>query len=145
MKPMLPFVSSAALFAVGLFIWLPGSLPAQDSFDRSQLPIPDPPFKDKIGLTPAQSVKDFPREVTAPEGAPNTLLILTDDVGFGASSTFGGPIPTPRWTAYDAKFFNIEMPEGTAMEVTDRAYTSPIWYTPKGTRTTQVQGASGEG
>jgi hypothetical protein len=39
-------------------------------------------------------------------------------------------IPTPRWTAYDAKYFGIEMPEGTAMEVTDRAYTSPIWYTP---------------
>jgi Protein of unknown function (DUF3604) len=39
-------------------------------------------------------------------------------------------IPTPRWTAYDAKFFNVEMPEGTPMTVTDRAYTSPIWYTP---------------
>ncbi len=39
-------------------------------------------------------------------------------------------IPTPRWTAYDAKYFDIDMPEGTAMEVTDRAYTSPIWYTP---------------
>jgi Protein of unknown function (DUF3604) len=39
-------------------------------------------------------------------------------------------IPTPRWTAYDAKYFDLEMPEGTAMEVTDRAYTSPIWYNP---------------
>jgi hypothetical protein len=39
-------------------------------------------------------------------------------------------IPKPRWTAYDAKFFNTEMPEGTAMKVQDRAYTSPIWYTP---------------
>ena len=39
-------------------------------------------------------------------------------------------IPTPRWTAYDSKYFGIDMPEGTAMEVTDRAYTSPIWYTP---------------
>ena len=39
-------------------------------------------------------------------------------------------IPTPRWTAYDAKFFNVEMPPGTRMQVTDRAYTSPIWYNP---------------
>jgi hypothetical protein len=39
-------------------------------------------------------------------------------------------IPTPRWTAYDAKFFDIEMPEGTPMTVQDRAYTSPIWYSP---------------
>ncbi|WP_170756094.1 DUF3604 domain-containing protein [Ruegeria lacuscaerulensis] len=40
-------------------------------------------------------------------------------------------IPTPRWTAYDAKFFNVQMPEGTRMQLRDRAYTSPIWYTPK--------------
>ncbi len=39
-------------------------------------------------------------------------------------------IPTPRWTAYDAKFFGIKMPEDVAMTVQDRAYTSPIWYTP---------------
>lgn len=39
-------------------------------------------------------------------------------------------IPTPRWTAYDAKFFNVSMPEGTTMQLQDRAYTSPIWYTP---------------
>jgi len=39
-------------------------------------------------------------------------------------------IPTPRWTAYDAKFFKVKMPEGTVMQLQDRAYTSPIWYTP---------------
>jgi len=58
------------------------------------LPRPDPGFQGKIGRTVKESVKDFPKDVIAPKGAPNILLILTDDVGFGASSTFGGPIPT---------------------------------------------------
>ncbi len=59
------------------------------------LPRPEPPFKGHIGLTPDDSTLDFPQEVRAPKGAPNILLILTNDVGFGASSTFGGPVPTP--------------------------------------------------
>src|ERR1700735_1863255 len=67
-----------------------GSTRAQDV-----LPRPEPPFKGHIGRTVEESTKDFPQEVKAPKGAPNVLVILTDDVGFGASSTFGGPIPTP--------------------------------------------------
>jgi hypothetical protein len=59
------------------------------------LPRPEQPFKGHIGRTIEDSVKDFPKEVKAPDGVPNILLILTDDVGFGASSTFGGPVPTP--------------------------------------------------
>lgn len=39
-------------------------------------------------------------------------------------------IPTPRWTAYDAKYFGIKMPTEVTMTTTERAYTSPIWYTP---------------
>ena len=40
-------------------------------------------------------------------------------------------IPTPRWTAYEAKRFGIKMEEGTPMATVERAYTSPIWYTPE--------------
>jgi arylsulfatase len=64
---------------------------------QDTLPRPEAPFKGKIGRTVKDSVPDFPKSVEAPKGAPNILLILTDDVGFGASSTFGGPIQTPTF------------------------------------------------
>jgi arylsulfatase len=65
--------------------------------ERKILPVPETPFQGKIGRTVKDSTPDFPKAVEAPQGAPNVLLILTDDVGFGASSTFGGPIDTPTF------------------------------------------------
>ena len=69
----------------------------QDDFDRSILPIPEPVFRGEIGITPRESTKDFPRDVKPPQGAPNVVIIMPDDVGFAASDVFGGPIPTPAF------------------------------------------------
>ncbi len=67
----------------------------QEDTAQNVLPRPSQPFGGTIGPTAATSTPDFPKGIEAPKGAPNVLLIMTDDVGFGASSTFGGPIPTP--------------------------------------------------
>ncbi|MFN2213351.1 MAG: sulfatase-like hydrolase/transferase [Anaerolineales bacterium] len=69
----------------------------EDKIQRSVLPIPD---VQHVGLT-TYDAKDpetkFPpiEDIRPPEGAPNVLIILLDDVGFGASSAFGGPVNTP--------------------------------------------------
>src|SRR5262249_33525738 len=73
----------------------PGSPTATTTIDGRYLPPPPPPFQGEINLTSAQSKPAWPARVVPPKGAPNILLILTDDVGFGAPSTFGGVIPTP--------------------------------------------------
>ncbi|MDH4115194.1 MAG: DUF3604 domain-containing protein, partial [Burkholderiaceae bacterium] len=39
-------------------------------------------------------------------------------------------IPTPRWTTFDAKVFGVKIPKGAPVDVQERAYTSPVWYTP---------------
>jgi hypothetical protein len=67
-------------------------------------------------------------------GAPE-LIAVWKDPDFDASQRafyYGRviEIPTPRWTAYDAKRFGVKPLPGTTMTVTERAYTSPIWYTP---------------
>jgi arylsulfatase len=62
------------------------------------LPRPAQPFRGAINLRAKDSKSDFPQPVKAPPGAPNILLVLLDDVGFGATSTFGGPCQTPTFT-----------------------------------------------
>lgn len=71
-------------------------LHAQDWPDRTTLPIPSPKFKGKIGKTFEDSKQDYPQPVAPPKGAPNVLVILIDDVGFGQPGSFGGPVPTPE-------------------------------------------------
>jgi arylsulfatase A-like enzyme len=75
---------------------VPGSPSATTTIDGRQLPPPDPKFGGVIKDSSPQSTAWWPPRVVPPKGAPNVLLIMTDDVGFGAPSTFGGVIPTPN-------------------------------------------------
>ncbi|MDD3797792.1 MAG: arylsulfatase [Novosphingobium sp.] len=73
-----------------------GSAGAQQVPAGPALPPAEQPFTGKIGKSYRDSTPAFPARQTAPAGAPNILLVMTDDVGLGAASTFGGPIPTPN-------------------------------------------------
>jgi arylsulfatase len=73
----------------------PGSPGATASIDGKQLPPPDPRFGGVIKDEALQSKAWWAPRVVPPKGAPNVLLIITDDAGFGVPSTFGGVIPTP--------------------------------------------------
>src|SRR6201997_4094811 len=74
---------------------VPGSPEATTTITGKQLPPPDPAFGGVIKEKASESKAWWPPRVVPPKGAPNVLLIMTDDQGFGAPSTFGGVIPTP--------------------------------------------------
>ena len=86
----------AAVFAPVLaFTWLAARDAGAKPLDRTVLPIPAPKHA-PITTVDARAATAPPRfEVTAPEGAPNVVIVLIDDFGFGHSSAFGGPIETP--------------------------------------------------
>ena len=100
------FLTAAAILAAGgsltcestlaqQVIGTPGSPEATTTVEGNQLPPPPQPFRGKIERNAAQSTPYWPMRVVPPKGAPNVLLIMTDDTGFGVSSTFGGVIPSP--------------------------------------------------
>ena len=80
-----------AFSLIGLFSF---AFAGDDS--NSNLPNPDAAFKGKIGATRDDSKADWPQRPKAHPGAPSVVLILLDDVGFGATSVFGGPVETPE-------------------------------------------------
>ena len=95
----------ALLIAAGLFASTPvsaqqvtgtlGSPDATVTLDGKQLPPPPMPFGGVIKESAKDSTPWWPPRVVPPKGAPNVLLIMTDDQGYGVSGTFGGVIPTP--------------------------------------------------
>ena len=99
---LLAFASSIALLAFGTteaiaqqVTGTPGSPGATTTIDGKQLPPPDPKFGGVIKEKASESKPWWAPRVVPPKGAPNVLLIMTDDAGFGAPGTFGGVVPTP--------------------------------------------------
>lgn len=83
-----------AILAFGLLL---GTATGQTALDRTVLPVPEPqpPTYQELDVRNAKPPPRF--EVKAPEGAPNVIVILLDDLGFAGTSAFGGPIPTPTF------------------------------------------------
>ena len=74
----------------------------QDSnskLDRTSLPLPDTPTGGRAARTISESVMPVITPIRPPQGAPNVVIVLLDDVGFGATATFGGPVPSPTGDA----------------------------------------------
>src|SRR6184192_1460014 len=92
---------AAAVMAVAPSAWTqqingtPGSPDATVTIDGKQIPPPPMPFGGVIKESVKDSTSYWPPRVVPPKDAPNILLIMTDDQGYGVSSTFGGVIPTP--------------------------------------------------
>jgi arylsulfatase A-like enzyme len=72
-------------------------MPESNEPVRSVLPIPDQPYEGELPLDAKDPEATFPpiEPLRPPEGAPNVLIVLIDDAGFGSSSAFGGPCQTP--------------------------------------------------
>jgi Sulfatase len=85
------------ILMLGASFALAATAHAQAPQDRSVLP-PAPAFKGSIGDTYKDSPLDWTPALplTAPEGAPNILLVVLDDVGYGHLGSYGGPIDTPH-------------------------------------------------
>ena len=86
---------AAQILSALLIVALAGASGAADNLDRSVLPIHEPQ-PETITTLDARDAKAPPRfEIKAPQGAPNVVIVLIDDIGFGHSSAFGGPIHMP--------------------------------------------------
>lgn len=75
----------------------PTAATSKDGLDRSVLPIPEPKRRTYTELDVRNATPPPRWEVKAPEGAPNVVVVLIDDMGFGVSDAFGGPVPMPNF------------------------------------------------
>ena len=87
---------SGATVTRRIFLLSASLMVAAPASGQTALPMPEAPFRGQIAPTRDHAVPAWPQSIKAPAGAPNILLILLDDVGYGAAGTFGGPAATPE-------------------------------------------------
>jgi arylsulfatase len=101
MRPIGPLLAACSVLAFSAaaiaqeITGVPGSPSATTTLDGRYLPNTPPKFGGEINLSAQDSKPYWRPQVVPPKGAPNVLLIITDDAGYGVSSTFGGIVPTP--------------------------------------------------
>ncbi|HXS12631.1 MAG TPA: arylsulfatase [Acidobacteriaceae bacterium] len=93
MSPSLGFFPRAT--SAGVLAFAVAQAALAQTPDRTTLPIAPPPFRGNVTRDYRTSTLEPAEPLTAPKGAPNVLLILLDDAGYGQTATFGGMIPTP--------------------------------------------------
>jgi arylsulfatase A-like enzyme len=96
------FTKSGAAALCGAMLMSASPFVRAQDVDRTVLPIPPAPFRGQITTSFSTSIAGMSNPLRAPQGAPNVLLILIDDAGYGQTSTFGGLIPTPTLDALAA-------------------------------------------
>ena len=93
---LLVSIATVSIAVLLLALVCPAWSQSEPPGDRSILPAPPEVFRGTLEPGESDSTPVYPIAIRAPEGAPNILLVMTDDVGFASASTFGGPVPTPN-------------------------------------------------
>ncbi|MEX1314857.1 MAG: arylsulfatase [Desulfotignum sp.] len=94
---------------------------ASAEFDRTHLPIPYPDFPESTVLDVRNATPPDRFQVKAPEGAPNVLIVLVDDLGFAGTSAFGGPVPTETFDSIAGQGLKFNNFHTTAVSSPTRA------------------------
>ena len=105
----------ALMNGLAISMTLAGTAGAQTKLDRTKLPIAEPDYPHSTVLD-ARDATPPPRfEIKAPEGAPNVIIVLIDDMGFGMPSSFGGPVHMPSAEALAAQGLRYNQFHTTAL------------------------------
>lgn len=90
-RRIVKWVSTILTVGVGVA----GVVNVRQAAAQEVLPRPEAKSQARAGISYKDSVPDFPQPIKSPAGAPNVVIVLLDDLGFGATATFGGTVPTP--------------------------------------------------